>query len=221
MTEAATLAVNEGETTVATNVHKFEVPGTDNTVMQVEIDKIPPAVRMDLLTGSITGYVRNSVNQAMVRHKTAMAPWDAYEKACAVDPLQTSVPKPEGALPTVDLIEVAVAARNRLYEGNVRKAGERKARTAADPLTSMVTQAVIRELFEKKKATEKGYKYTDAVKEVGGNGIKYLDDLIAAKVAAGANADELNKFKESRYIQPAKLMLGQRDTAGTKGTSLF
>jgi hypothetical protein len=220
MTEAATLAATEA-TETPSNVHKFEVPGTDNTVMQIEIDKVPPATRMDLLCGALTGYVRNSVNQAMVRHKKAMEPWDAYDKACAADPAQTAVPKPEGEMPTVDLIEVAVAARTRLYEGAMRKAGERKTRTAADPLTSMVTQAVVRELFEKKKATEKGYKYTDAVKEVGGNGIKYLDDLIAAKVAAGANADELNKFKESRYIQPAKLMLGQRDTAGTKGTSLF
>lgn len=208
-------------TTENSNLHTFEIPGTDNTAMQIDIAQIPAEVRMDLLVRGIEAYVRNPVNQATIRHKKLMEPWEAYSKACSVDPAQTAVPKPEGDMPTVDLIEVAKAARERLYAGTLKKNGERKARVTTDPLTKLVTQAVVRELFDKKSKTEKGYKYTDAVKEVGADGIKYLHDLIASKVAAGANADELNKFMESRYIQPAKLMLGQRDTAGTKGTSLL
>lgn len=216
MTEAA-----ENTETENANIHQFEIPGTDNTAMQVDLTQIPPAVRMDLLKKSVEAYVRNSVNQANVRHNKAMEPWEAYSKACAVDPAQTAVPKPEGEMPTVDLIEVAKAARTRLYEGNVKKTGVRKTRQTVDPLTKLVTEAIVRELFEKKKDTTKGYKWTDAVKEVGGNGIEYLNNLINTKVEQGANREELEKFMESRYIQPAKLMLGQRDTATTKGTSLL
>lgn len=213
--------MTEAATTENANLHTFEIPYTDNTAMQIELDKIPPATRLELLKTQVSNYVRNSVNQANVRHTKAMEPWEAYNKACAVDPAQTAVPKPEGDMPTVDLVEVAKAARERLYEGNVRKNGERKSKPKVDPLTKLVTDAVVRELFDKKRETVKGYKFTDAVKEVGGNGIEYLDKMIAERVAAGADQAELIKFKESRYIQPAKLMLGQRDTAGTKGVSLL
>lgn len=203
------------------NIHMFVVPNTDDTQMQVDITEIPDEVRLDMLKKAIEQYVKNSVNQANIRHKKAMEPWDAYEKAQAADPNQTAVPKPEGDMPTVDLIEVAKAARTRLYEGEVRKTGTRKARKTVDPLTKLVTEAVVRELFEKKKGTEDGYKWTDAVKEVGGNGIQYLESLISARVEQGGDEAELRKFMESRYIQPAKLMLGQRDTATTKGVDLF
>lgn len=203
------------------NLHSFPVPGTDNTNIGIEIDKIPAAVRMELLKKQIEAYIRNPVNQATIRHTKAMEPWGAYAKACAADPNQTVVPKPEGDMPTVDLIEVAKQARERLYSGEMRKTGVRKTKTTVDPLTKLVTEAVVRELFEKRKETVKGYKWTDAVKDVGGDGVKYLNALLEEKVAAGADRTELEKFIESRYIQPAKLMLGQRDTKGTSGTSLI
>ena len=219
MTDTAVAAA--ADATAPANVHQFTIPGTENVAMAVEIDRIPAAIRMDLLQKGIEGYVRNSVNQAILKYSKAMEPWKAYETACAVDPAQTAVPKPEGERPVSDLVEVAKAARERLYTGNVKKTGVRKAKETVDPLTSIVTQAVTRELFERKKETVSGYKWTDAVKEVGGNGIKYLNNLIEERVAAGADRAELEKFMESRYIQPAKPMLGQRDTATTKGTSLL
>lgn len=219
MTDTATAETATAEATA--NVHKFSIPGTENVEMQVDVDRIPAAVRLDLLHKGIEGYVRNPVNQAIIKHNKAMEPWKAYETACGVDPAQTAVPKPEGERPVLDLVEVAKAARERLYSGNVKKSGVRKAKEKVDPLTSMVTTAVVRELFDKKSKTESGYKWTDAVKEVGGDGIKYLNGIIEARVAEGADKAELEKFMESRYIQPAKLMLGQRDTAGTKGTSLL
>lgn len=207
--------------TVPANLHVFAVPNTDNTQMQIDIAQIPDGVRLDMLKKAIEAYVKNSVNQANIRHTKAMEPWAAYDKACAADPAQTVVAAPTGDRPVVDLVEVAKTARQRLYSGNVKKTGQRAARKTADPLTTMVTNAVIRELFEKSKDTTPGYKWTDAVKAVGGDGIAYLNNLITAKVAAGADLDQLEKFMESRYIQPAKLMLGQRDTAGTKGVDLI
>lgn len=212
-TEAPAAAENE-------NIMVFDIPNTDKQ-MQIDITQVPAELRMEFLQKGLQNYVRNSVNQANVRHNKALEPWNAYEKACAADPAQTAVPKPEGEKPTVDLIQTATDARKRLYENEVRKQGTGTSKKKTDPLTKMVTDAVVREIFEKKKDTVSGYKWTDAVKEVGGNGIEYLDKLIAEKVAAGADEAELNKYKESRYIQPAKLMLGQRDTATTKGTDLF
>lgn len=203
------------------NVIIFDIPNTE-TKMQIDLAQIPAALRMELLQKQVEAYVRNSVNQANVRHNKAMEPWEAYEKAQAVDPMQTAVKKPEGEQPTVDLLQVATDARQRLYENEIRRQGKGGGtRKTKDPLTDLVTKAVIRELFDNKKEQDNKYKWTDAVKEVGGDGIKYLDTLIEEKVKAGADREALEKFKESRYIQPAKLMLGQRDTATTKDQSLI
>lgn len=219
MTEATNEATNIAEADAAAppTTHIFAIPNTDDTNMQIELTSIPDNVRLDMLKKAIETYVKNSVNQANIRHNKAMQPWTAYEKATAADAAQTVVAKPEGEQPTVDLIEVAKAARQRLYDGEVRKAGSRKSRKTVSPLVRLVTDAVVRELFEKKKETVDGYKWTDAVKEVSGDGIKYLAQLVDSKVAEGADRGELEKLVQARYVRPAELMLGQHTTKATEG----
>lgn len=191
--------------------------------MSVALGDIPADTRMDLLKQAVRNYVVNSTNQAYQRHLKALGPWTAYENAQAADPLQTAVTKPEGERPTVDLIPVATEARTRLYEGKVQKRGEGsgKKREARDPLTTHVTNAVVRELFDKKKAADPKFKWTDAVTEVGSDGIAYLNKLVDEKVKAGADKAALDKFMDERYIKPAKMMLGLTDNKATTGVSLL
>ena len=211
------------------NTLVFAIPNTEpETQMSVALGDIPAELRMEFLKKAVQQYIVNSTNQVVVRHTKDTAGWTDYDEATKADPLQTAVAKPEGerpAGPQDKIIEAAKAARDRLYKGEVRRqgTGEKKARKAADPLDALVTRSVVTELFEKNKGTIKGYKYVDATKAVAdaGGGIAYLDAKIAERVAAGADASALQKFKENRYINPAKLMLGQRDTAGTKDQSLL
>lgn len=208
------------------NTFLFDVPYVEGTQMQIDVNAIPEEVRADILKKGIVAYVRNSVNQANNRHKKAMEPWEAYDKAIAADAMQTAVPQPQGerpADPADTLVETATAARQRLYDGEIRKTGTRKARKTADPLDSIITQAVVRELYDKNREADSKYKYTDATSEVAkaGGGTAYLEAKIAERVKAGADEAELRKFMESRYVQPAKLILGQRDTPTTKGESLL
>lgn len=217
------------------NVITFVIPGSEPEVqMAVDLDQMPAAVRLDFLKTAVRNYVVNPVNQVSVRHTKDSAGWAAYDEATKANPLQTAVPKPAGERPVLDqskLIDAAKAARERLYKGEIRKQGDGtgKKQAKADPLDAMVTRAVVTELFEKRKVSTPGVKYTDITSEVAkaGGGIAYLDQMIAEKVAAAPEAEQatvkanLDKFKESRYINPAKLMLGQRDTAGTKDQSLL
>lgn len=210
------------------NTLQFAIPGIEpETQISIDLSLIPADTRMDFLKSAVRAYIVNPVNQVNVRHNKELGPWNDYDEATKADPLQTAVAKPEGerpGLPTEKLIDAAKAARERLYKGEVRKQGDgSKSKPKADPLDAMVTRAVVSELFDKNKATTPGYKYTDATSEVAkaGGGIKYLDAKIAEKVAQGAEEAALLKFKENRYINPAKLMLGQRDTAGTKDQSLL
>lgn len=196
--------------------HTFQIPNTE-TQMQVEYASIPDNIRLELLNKQIEAYVKNSVNQANVRFNKANEAWAAYDNACKADPAQTAVPQPEGERPTVDLLAVAVAARDRLYSGEMRKAGTRKARKTVDPLQKLVTDACVRALFESKKDTVEGYKWTDAVKEVGGDGPAYLAGIVDEKVAAGADRDELEKLVQAKYIRPAEVMLGRHTTKATEG----
>lgn len=187
----------------------FRIPNTE-TDINIDITKIPAEARLELLKKAIKDHVTNRVNQTNVRHKKALAPWDAYDEAVKADALQSAVAKPTGDKPTVDLIAPAAAARADLYEGKLRTQTEGgKPREAKDPLIAAVTSAVVRELFEKNKVTQTGYKYTDAVKEVSGDGVAYLNARIAEKVAAGGDEKALNKFLEDRYMKPARIMLGR------------
>lgn len=216
--------MTEQTTTPETDPYElvFEVPNSDPKVqIKVELRTIPDAVRLDLLKGAVRNYIVNSVNQAHMRHTKALEPWTSYENAVAADPMQTAVPKPEGERPTADLASVAAEARKRLYEGKVRKQGEgTKARETKDPLTKQVTQAVVSELWEKRKA-EPGIKFSDITKLVAGDGIKYLNDNIDKKVAEGMDRKVLESFRDKKYINPAKMMIGMATVKGSEETSLL
>ena len=220
MTEAFEPSAAAAVAVVTENTHVFRIPNTD-TDMSLDFESVPAHVRLDMLKKAAQAYVTNSVNQANVRHNKAMAPWLSYAEAQAADPMQTAVAAPKGEAPTVDLIQYAKDARERLYKGEVRKQGTGKPRATKDPLVKLVTEAVVRELFDSRKAADSSYKWTDAVKAVGGEGIDFLNAMIAEKVAAGANEAELNKFRDERYIKPAEMMLGNRDNKATKDQSLF
>lgn len=198
------------------NTFVFRIPNTE-TDISIILGDIPPEVRMDLLKKGVRDYITNSVNQENVRTNKANAPFDAYDEATKADPLQSAVKKPEGERKVAELLKVAADARGRLYSGEIRKqgTGTGAGRERVDPLTAMVTRAVVQEVMDKRKAAGTPIKLMDAQKEVGKDGIKYLDDLIAAKVAQGGDAKALETFKQERYIKPAQMMLGKRSTKAT------
>lgn len=203
------------------NTFTFVIPGTETSIAIV-LGDIPAEVRMDLLKSKVKEYINNNVNQAAVKYKKAMEPWDAYAKAQSVDPLQTAVPKPTGDQPSApDLIKPAADARARLYSGEIRKQGEPgAAKPTRDPLTKAITDAVVRELFEKRKEAGSKPKWIEVTKEVG-DGIAYLNTMIAAKVAAGADAAVMAKLLEEKYMKPAKMLLGLTDNKLTKENSIL
>lgn len=218
-----------------------ETEGGDNKTVTIDLAAIPQEARLELLKSAVRTSVTNRVNVAMVRNRAARAPWTAwaaYEAAIAADPLQTAVAKPEGDKPTgeapaaLDPMAKAAEAIADLLKGELRsggKKGEGRARKTADPLTVAVTGVVVRAVYDANKAAgrkviadgkERAYGYPDATKEVGGDGIKYLNAQIDAKVAAVPEAEQaalrsqLEKRRDDQYINPAKIMLGQ--TASSK-----
>lgn len=208
------------------NTFLFAIPNTDKQ-MQIDRTAIPAELRLELLDKAIEGYVRNSVNVANVRYNKDNEAWAAYNAATAADPLQTAVAKPEGDAPTEEgrvalLIQTAADARTRLYENKVvrRDGSGGGSKTKVDPLTKLVTDAVVRELYEKEPKGGRTFVQINAeVSKVGG--VAYLEARIAEKVAAGADEKELRKYLDSRYITPAKLMLGQSTTKATSGEGLL
>lgn len=204
------------------NIYTFAIPGTETSIA-IDLTKIPAEVRLDMLKARLKDYIVNNVNQASVKYKKAMEPFDAYAKAQAVDPLQTAVPKPAGEAPALpDLIAPAAAARDRLYSGEIRKQGEPgAAKPVRDPLTKAVTDAVVRELFEKRKTAGGKPKWIEVAKEVGQDGIAYLNAQIAEKVAAGADAAVMAKLLDERYMKPAKMLLGMTENKLTKENSIL
>ena len=200
------------------NVFTFRIPNTE-TDIGVDISAIPPEVRMDFLQKGLRDYITNATNQANIRAKKANEPFDAYDEAVKADPLQTAVKKPDGERVQPDLIGTAAAARERLYKGEIRKQGEGTGtrREPVDPLTKLVTEAVVRELHQKDKDAGGKRKYTEFTAEVAaaGGGIKYLEAKIAEKVASGADEAVLRKFMDERYMKPAQMMLGQKTNKAT------
>lgn len=223
MTDALANAAPAAATAADENILLYTIPGNEPEVqMQIDLTKIPASVRLDFLKGAVLDYAKNAVNQAKIRHNKANAPFEAYAAATAADPLQTAVPKPEGEAAVLDLIPTATAARDRLYSGEIRRmGGEPKARATVDPLAKMITDAVVRELHTKQKAVVQGYKWTDAVKEVGNDGLAYLNAKIDALVEAGGDRAALEKFRDTRYVAPAEMMLGRKNTKVTEGVSLL
>lgn len=204
------------------NVLIFRIPNTE-TDISVDIAQVPASVRMDMLKTALRNYITNATNQANVRANKANEPFDLYDEAQKADPVQTAVPRPDGERVVADLLKTAADARERLYKGEVKKQGDGTPRAKVDPLTKLVTDAVVRELFAKRKEADSKVKYTDITSEVSkaGGGVKYLEAMVAEKVAAGADEKQLRDFMDARYIKPAKMMIGETDTKATKDVSLF
>lgn len=214
--------------------------GEDRNVL-IDLSAIPADARLELLKAQVRTIIQNRVNVANVRRNKERAPflaWAAYNAAVTADPLQTAVAKPEGEAPTgtdpgpLDTLAKAGEAVADLLKGEIRaqvKRGEGQSRKPRDPLVAAVTQVVTRAVFEANKAAAvkvdngKGgtrpYGFPDATKEVGGDGIAYLNKQIDAKVAAGADRAALEKSRDQRYIEPAKVMLGMT-AIGKKGAEL-
>lgn len=197
--------------TVAASVAEFEFPNLDGK-HSVDMADLPPETRMDFLKGAVRSYIANRLNGVHTRHQKdeAVAAWNAYDEATKADALQSAVAKPEGERPAEpDYQEAYDRAIADLKAGNVRKVGgEPKARAIKDPLVKIVTEVVAREVFDARRAADPKYTYLKAKAEVGADGIKYLNDLIDAKVEGGADRVALEKMRDQKYVNPAKAMLG-------------
>lgn len=189
---------------------------TNDVSVTLDMTAIPGETRLDLLRSQIQSYVSNRISTAESVAKKANADWDRYESASANDPLQTLVAKPTKDKETVDRNDVALKAIQALYEGKfVRRDGStpKKQKERKDPLVTHITRTVVQELFEQRRKSDPSYKYPTASKEVGPDGIAYLKARIDARIAAGEDAKVLNDFLETKYLKPARLMLGLESAA--------
>jgi len=209
--ETATLAATATATPVAASVLVTEYPNMTGE-RSFDCATIPANVRLDFLKAHVRSYIANRLNSLTTRHQkdAAVIAWNAYNEATKADPLQSLVPKPTVPLPAMpDYDEAYGRAVADLVAGKVRQVSdEPKQRKTKDPLTAVVTDAVIREVYESRKAADPKYTFINARAEVGVDGIAYLNKLIDAKVAQGADRGELEKMRETRYVGPAKMMLG-------------
>lgn len=213
---AAAAAAPEAPSTIV----EAEYPGFDGKV-SFDCSTIATSARLDLLKDATARYIRNRLNQVQVRYNKddKVIAWANFDKACEVDPLQSAVPKPDFERPAAPDYQAAFeAAATALREGKIRKqgTGERKERQRVDPLVKLVTDTVVREWYETRRTTDPKYTYPAAKKEVGSDGIAFLNARIEAMVAAGGNRADLEKMRDTKYVNPAKLMLGQTETKATK-----
>lgn len=222
MTEATAPAADASA--APSTICKFTLPQLEGE-RSVDVATFPTAVRFDLLFSATAGYLRNRVNAAHQRHQKdeKVLAWAAYDAAQANDPMQTLVPKPTDERPAApDLEKVLAAGIAALVNGEMRKQGEGKSRAPKDPLISMVTDAVVREVFEAGKASDPKYTFIKAKADVGPDGVAYLNAKIAAKVEAAPEAERealrtaLEKMREERYIKPVMLVLGTATNKATK-----
>lgn len=204
----------------ADTVLKFTLPNLDGE-HTFDVATIPTPTRLDLLMGATRSYIANRVNSTYQRHQkdAAVLAWAAYDEAVKADPLQTAVPTPTGERPAApDLAGALARAYADLTAGNIRKQSDTPTpRARKDPLVALVTKAVIRDVFEARKAQDAKYSYLSASKEVGVDGIAYLNAMIETKVAAGVDRGELEKMRDGKYINPAKVMLGINENKAIKG----
>lgn len=192
-------------------VAEFEFPQLEGK-RSLDATGIPGQVRMDFLHSGLRAYIANRLNGVANRHAKdeKVIAWNAYDEATKADPLQSAVPKPDFERPATPDFEAAYArAIEDLTSGNIRKVGDTpKPRATKDPLIATVTGVVEREVFNARRAEDPKYSFLAAKKEVGGDGIAYLNAMIEAKVAAGADRTEMEKVRDTKYINPAKAMLG-------------
>ena len=195
---------------------KFSLPHLDGE-HTFDVQSVPAETRLDLLKGAIRAYVANRVNSTYQRHQkdTDVLAWGSYDEATKADPLQTIVSQPTNPRPAApDLAGALAKALADLAAGNTRRMGdgEPKARVRKDPLIALVTQSVVRDVFEARKSQDSKYTFLAAKAEVGSDGIAYLNAQIEAKVALGVDRTALEKMRDQKYVGPAKTMLGLSDT---------
>jgi hypothetical protein len=202
-------------------IAEFEFPQITGKVT-FDCATIPADVRLDFLKGAVRAYIANRLNAAATRYSKdeTVAAWAQYEAATASDPLQSIVPQPTAALPDEpNFKEVYDRAVADLAAGTIRRQGaEPKARKTKDPLVSLVTDAVVRAIYNDRRAANPKYSFFDARKEVGTDGVAYLHAMIEAKVAEGVDRAQLEASLEEKYMGPAKRMLGQE--VSKKGAAL-
>lgn len=206
--EATPVAVDNENTLV------FELDDYDKDIV-VNLVDMPPAVRLRMLKNATKAYITNRVSTAAAATKKANAAFDQYEAAVKNDPLQTLVAAPDGERKVTDFAATIEGAIKALYSGEIgKRGGEKKAKVLRDPLITQITRSVVAEVYEKGRAADPQYKYPTAQKEVGQDGLAYLKAKIADKVAAGADEAALLKYLDTRYVKPARIMLGM-DTPKT------
>lgn len=197
---------------VAASVATFTFPNLTGE-RSYDCANIPADTRLDFLKTGVRNYIANRLNGINTRHEKdeKVVAWTAYDEATKADALQTAVPKPEGDRPAAPDYEDAYnRAIADLTAGNVRKkgTGEAAPRKTKDPLIATVTDAVVREVYASRKAADPKYNFLTAKKEVGSDGIAYLNTMIDAKVAQGGVRADLEAMRDERYVNPAKAMLG-------------
>lgn len=201
------------------NILVAEYPGLPGQ-QSFDCATIPAAARLDFLKGAVQRYIANRLNSHMTRHKAneLVQAWDRYDAANKADPLQTVVPKPEQERPAApDLAAAYAEAVKALTEGKIRRqTGEKKERARVDPLVKLITDTVVREFYENKRASDPKYTYPMAKKEIGTDGLAYLNARIDALVAEGHNRADLEKRRDTQYVRPAEMMLGRTETKATK-----
>lgn len=194
------------DTTNADNTLAFNLgdgPDTNPIAISIDLSKIPAPARREMLEAKVKELVNGRPHTALMRYNAALK---EFKAKCDADPTFSGT---EPVAP--NLSEIANQVVADLYEGKVRqraKGGSAKQRVAKDPVDAVVTQAVIRELFAKRKAETPGTKYQDVVKLVGESGTAYL--MGRAKELAGDNAkrlEELEKSIENKYLAPARKMV--------------
>ena len=220
MTDTATLEVSAAAPETPSTVVSAEYPGFTGKV-DFDCAEIAASARLDLLKDATARYIRNRLNQVQVRHNKdeRVIAWDNFDKANEVDPLQSAIAKPEFDRPAEPDYQAAFyAAITALREGTIRKqgTGERKERKRVDPLVKLVTEAVVREWYESRRATDPKYTYPMAKKDVGPDGVAFLNGRIETMVAAGGNRADLEKMRDTKYINPVKITLGLTETKATK-----
>jgi len=187
----------------------------DDTEAEINLELIPENTRKDLLRSAVQNYITNRVSTSKSVIKKKNEPFDIYDAACKNDPLQNLVKQPEGEREVLDVITVMTTGINALYEGKFgRRSGDgRKSKPQRDPLVTQITRAVVQEVYQKQKELNPAYKYPMAAKQVGSDGLAYLKARMEERIASGADAKQLNDLLETRYIRPAKIMLGQMEAA--------
>lgn len=187
------------------NALSFTLPESiDNTItVEIDLSALPDASRARLLGTAARQYIMNRVNTAAVRFRKELA---TYEAEIAKDATFT------GDKPTApNYAELAGAAKSDMMTGEMRDRGDGTGgkRAPKDPIDAVVTTAVVRELFGKRKAANAATKYVDITKEVGASGIAFLNTRAdAAAKGDTTRREQLAKIIERDYLAPARKLLG-------------